>query len=113
MSPARRGQPPRWWSTAWRLAARPFRPLRSLHASDPLRLLHLLDLRRLLDLLRLLPQLFRFVLVVLRHQVAVGIRHPADGLAHLVSGREAVLLEILGHLAPAHVGIPADEGLRL
>src|SRR5437867_12975564 len=85
-------------STAWRLASRPFWPLRPLQASDPLRLIHLLDL------LRLLPQLFRLVRLVLRHQVAVGIRHPADGLADLVSGREAVLLEILGHLAPAHVG---------
>src|SRR5439155_17685319 len=90
-----------------RLVPRPFRPLRPFHASDPLRLLHLLDL------LRLLPQLFHLVRFVLSDQVALAIRHSADGLADLVSGREAVLLEILGHLAPAHVGIPVDEGLRL
>src|SRR5262249_2896938 len=95
------------------LAPRPFRPLRPLHAFDPLRLIHLLDLLRLLDLLPLPPRMFRLVRFVLRHQVTVGIRHPADGLANLVSGREAVPIEIVGHLAPAHVGIPVDEGPRL
>src|SRR5262249_22684924 len=104
---------------AWRaeptrqLAPRPFRPLRPFRAFNPLRLIHLLDLLRLLDLLQLPPQRFRLVGFVLRNQVAVGIRHPADGLADLISGREAVPLEIVGHLAPAHVGIPVVEGSRL
>ena len=84
-------------------------PVSANSASGPLRS------HRSVDVLHL-PRFLKFFglrVVGLRHRVAMGVCHSADGLADLVIGREAVLLEILGHLASAHVGLPVVEGLRL